>query len=248
MITHLMQPEDIAKEFWQDLDRATYWMNRKSGGEGGRVRGFQKMVYGLYCGAQEKRSEIHFYDSPKTGNHWMMWDAVRMGRNGMEPATYRVCYQMTEKYMCVMIPTTLAMEDCETMNGITIYTPHMFQRMHERLGVDMSDRLKVIRNFCENLVESMMDHRNPRKGEQHEQMICRLPGSWLRGHFTKVGNGYVTIYRTYYTDQTLTPQQRSDLRTFRKRADKARESGDIESFVKQKRKESITLNNENNGI
>lgn len=237
MITHLMSPEQIAKEFWQDLDRATYWLNRKSGGEAGRVRNFQKMVYGLWAGAEQKRSEILFYDSPKTGNHWMMWDEVKMGRKGMEPATYRVCYQLTEQYMCVMCPTTLVMEEDAQMNGITIYTPHVFLRMHERLGVDMTDRLKVIRNFCENLVNSMMDHREPRKGEKHEQMVCRLPGSWLRGHFVRVGGGYVTTYRTFYTDKTLTPYQRYELKSFRKMADNVRDSGDFEAYVKNKRKQ-----------
>ena len=243
MITHLMQPKDIAHEYWQDLDRATFWMNKKSGGINGRARTFNNMIYQLYAGAQEKRSEIFFYDSPKTGNKWMMWDAVRMGKNGMVPESYRVCYQLTEQYMCIMAPTTLVMQEGEPMNGITIYTPHLFQRMHERLGVDMTDRLKVIRNFCENLVNGMMDHREPRKGEKNEQMVCRLPGSWLRGHFVRVGSGYVTIYRTFYTDATLTIKQRKELKSFRKMADKIRDSGDFEAYVKEKKKEIYDSNN-----
>ena len=231
MLNHMMKPKDILREFWTDLDRATYWMNRKSGGEMGRGKNFARLMYGIYCGAQEKRSEIFTYDSPKTGNHWMMWDRASMGRNGMEPASYRVCYQMTEQYMCVMVPTTLAMESAEKpLSGVTIYTPHMFQRMHERAGIDMSDRLLTIRNFCEHLVESLMDHREPRGNEKHDQIVCRLPGSWLRGHFVMVGDEYVIKYRTFYTDSTLTPYQRKELKSFRKMADRVKSSGDFEQY------------------
>ena len=233
MITYQSPPDDIAREFWQDLQRATYWMNKKSGGINGRARSFNDMMFHLYAGADEKRSEIFFYDSPKTGNKWMMWDAMKMGKNGMEPASYRVCYQMTEKYMSIMCPTTMVMDEEEQKDGVTIYTPHLFQRMHERLGVDMSDRLLVIRNFCENLVNGIMDHRKPRKGEHHEQMICRLPGSWIRGHYMPVGDGYVTIYRTYYTDASLTQKQWYELRSFRKMADKVRDSEDFYKYIKK---------------
>ena len=247
MITYQSPTEDIAREFWEDLKRVDYWMNKKSGGISGRARTFNDMIYHLWAGATSKRSEIFFYDSPKTGNHWMMWDAVRMGTNDMVPASYRVCYQLTEKYMCIMCPTTIVLDEDKKVNGVTVYTPHLFQRMAdpERLGVDMSDRLNVIRNFCENLVETLMDHREPRKGEKHEQMVCRLPGSWLRGHYVPVKDGYVIMYRTFYTDATLTPHQRHELRSFRKMADKVRDSGDFEAYVKNKRKEQTNKSEDN---
>lgn len=231
-----MKPEDILREFWPDLEKATYWMNRQAGGEKGRVRRFQDMVYGIYCGAMKKRSEITYYDSPSTGNHWMMWDAVEMGHDGLKPPqVYRVCYRMLERYMCIMIPTRLASENDTILSGVTIYTPHVFQRMHERLGVDMTDRVTVIRNFCENLVDVMMDRREPRHDEPHDQIVCRLPGSWLRGHYIQVKNEYVIIYRTYYTDKTLTPYQWRELKSFRKIADKTKDTADFERYVREKK-------------
>lgn len=106
--------------------------------------------------------------------------------------------------------------------------------MHERLGVDMTDRLKVIRNFCENFVVTMMDIREPRGDEKHDQIVCRLPGSWMRGHFIRIKDEYVIIYRTYYTDKTLTPYQFKELKSFRKVADKIKNYGDYEEYLKQK--------------
>lgn len=234
MLTYSMKPREILPEFWADLDRATYWMNRQNGGENKRADKFGRMVYELYAGASVKRSEIFFYDSPKTGNHWMMWDKASMGINGLEPACYRVCYQLTDQYMCIMVPTTMMMEsEDDQLSGVTIYTPHMFQRMHERAGIDMSDRLQVIRNFCEHMVESLMDHREPRGKERHDQIVCRLPGSWLRGHYERVGKEYVIKYRTFYTDLTLTNSQRHELKTFRKMADKVLSSGDFEKYRRE---------------
>lgn len=233
MLTHYMQPQDILPEFWQDLKRSTYWMTKQSGGDKGRIMALKEITYYLHQTDDFKRTEIVFYDSPKTGNHWMMWDAVRMTRNGLKPEFYRVCFRMLEKYMCVMVPTTFNVEN-KKMSGVTIYTPHLFLRMHERLGVDMTDRLKVIRNFCENFVVTMMDIREPRGDEKHDQIVCRLPGSWMRGHFIRVKGEYVIIYRTYYTDKTLTPYQFKELKSFRKVADKIKNYGDYEEYLKQK--------------
>ena len=192
MITHLMQPKDIAREYWLDLDRATYWMNKKSGGIDGRARTFNNMIYDLYCGAEQKRSEIFFYDSPKTGNHWMMWDSVKMGKNGMLPESYRVCYQLTEQYMCIMAPTTLVMQEGEPMNGITIYTPHLFQRMHERLGVDMgADKdevyatavvgVYVTRALCDlNYAEPTDFDFWKNSGEANKNVLIEIAQYWLK--------------------------------------------------------------------
>lgn len=226
MLSHYMKPEDIRREFWPDLQRATYWWQKQSGGERGRARQVAKVIYGLYCGANVKRTDMGHYDSPKTGNQWMMWDMARMGSDGVEPNTFRACYYMTERYMGVMVPTSVTFdEDEKDMLGITIYTPHVFQRLHERLGVDMTDRLTVIRNFCENAVDSLIDKRPPRGDERHDQIVCRLPGSWLRGHIITIDGEYIIIYRTFYTDASLTPYQRRELQTFKMNADKVKDSG-----------------------
>ena len=100
----------------------------------------------------------------------------------------------------------------------------MFQRMADpdRLGVDMTDRIKVMRNFAEFVGTGWSDTRPPRKGEKFEQVMMRLPGSWLRGHVVEVGGRLVTIYRTFYTDRSMTPQQRRDVKSFKKFADEKR--------------------------
>ena len=49
--------------------------------------------------------------------------------------------------------------------------------------------------------------------------MMRLPGSWLRGHTVDVGRRHVTIYRTFWTDKSMTYKQLKDVRTFKKFAD-----------------------------
>ena len=128
--------------------------------------------------------------------------------------------------MTIMLPVTTVdeNEDGERTNevhGVNVYTAHMFQRMADpdRLGVDMNDRVKVMRNFAEFVGVGWSDNRPPRKHEEHEQVMMRLPGSWLRGHTMQVGDRHVTIYRTFYTDRSMNPQQLKDVRSFKRFAD-----------------------------
>ena len=141
-----------------------------------------------------------------------------------------VLYSFTERYMTIMIPLVVAEGDEEVeknTKSVTIYTSHMFQRMADpdRLGVDMSDRVKVIRNFVEFVAAGWSDTRPPREGEHDTQIIMRTPGSWLRGHTFNVEDRRVTIYRTFYTDRSMTPRQLRDVKSFRKFADEKIKQG-----------------------
>ena len=176
-------------------------------------------------------SDICYYTSPKTGNKWMTYMVSKRDDDGEIGFHSRyILYSFTERYMTIMIPLVVAEGDEEVeknTKSVTIYTSHMFQRMADpdRLGVDMSDRVKVIRNFVEFVAAGWSDTRPPREGEHDTQIMMRTPGSWLRGHTFEVEDRRVTIYRTFYTDRSMTPRQLRDVKSFRKFADEKIKQG-----------------------
>lgn len=227
MISQYSKPEEIDHEFWQDKAKALYWLKKHTSR---RAVEWQIMEdgYDVMDGkANYKFSEPIYYTSPSTGNRWLLYMAARRDDNGDVRIFYRtMLYYFTEKYMTIMLAVTTCEENSEgdrrnMQNGINIYTAHMFQRMADpdRLGVDMTDRISVIRNFAEFVGTGWSDTRPPRDNELHTQIMMRLPGSWLRGHTVDVGRRHVTIYRTFWTDKSMTYKQLKDVRTFKKFAD-----------------------------
>ena len=227
MISQYSTPEEIDHEFWQDKKKALYWLRKHTNRRSVEWK-LMEDGYDVMDGKCDyKFSEPIFYTSPQTGNRWLLYISARRDDNGDVRMFYRsMLYYFTERYMTIMIAVTTCdeNEDGERINihnGVNVYTAHLFQRMADpdRLGVEMTDRIKVMRNFAEFVATGWSDDRPPRKSEKHQQVMMRLPGSWLRGHTVMVGNRHVTIYRTFYTDRSMTPQQRQDVKSFRKFAD-----------------------------
>lgn len=227
MISQYSRPRDIDREFWQDYRKAVYWLNKKLSpmhqkwkiyDEAWEVENFRR---------DYSFSEPVFYTSPQTGNRWLTWITTKKVDGELHFYSRIVLYYLTEKYMTMMLPITTVIdaekdeeERCE-IHGVNVYTAHMFQRMADpdRLGVDMSDRIRTMRNFAEFVATGWSDTRPPRKGERHTQIMIRTPASWIRGHTVMVGDRHVTIYRTFWTDRSMSYQQMKDVRSFKKFAD-----------------------------
>ena len=227
MISQYSNPRDIDREFWEDYHKAHYWLKRKTSGRD-EYNKILESGWAVFIRAKDYCfSDVYYYTSPNTGNRWMMWVVSKRDEDGeMHLYSRAVLYYFTEAYMTIMIPITTVMENREgeqrgKVDGVNIYTAHMFQRMADpdRLGVDMSDRVKVIRNFVESVATGWSDTRPPREGEKHTQIMLRLPASWIRGHTIMVDNRHVTIYRTFWTDKSMSYKQLKDVRSFTKFAD-----------------------------
>ena len=226
MISQYSRPRDIDREFWEDQPKAKYWLKKHTSS---RQQTLKIMDDGGWDVLESKKkynfSEPVFYTSPTTGNRWLTY-LVSKNDEGFRMYIRMILYQFTDQSMTIMIPITTFDTDDDgnrtgERKGINIYTAHMFLRMadKERLGVDMSDRVKVMRNFVEFVGTGWGDTRPPRKGEKHDQIILRTPASWLRGHTVNVGDRFVNIYRTFYTDRSMSYAQLKDVRSFKKFAD-----------------------------
>ena len=225
MITQLSKPEDIDREFWADLRKAIYWLNKQGNTRDRRMKILDDGWEVFNFRQEYSLSEPIYYTSPQTGNRWLLWITAKRDKQGeMHFYMRAVLYFYTAAYMTMMMALKMNSEDSDgnvvkTVNTVNVYTSHMFQRMHERLDVDMTDRVKVMRNFVEFVATGWSDIRPPRKGERDTQLLFRTPGSWLRGHAFQIGSGWVHIYRTFYTDRSMTNKQKKDVRTFKKFAD-----------------------------
>lgn len=225
MITQFSDKLKIDHEFWSDHAKAVYWLKKRMNS---RQSTLKLMSNGGWDVFDLKRkysfSEPINYQSPQTGNRWLTY-IVSKNNEGFHMYIRTVLYFFTDQFMTIMIPITSSDENDNgnyiERNGVNIYTSHMFQRMadEERLGVNMSDRINVIRNFVEFVATGWSDTRPPRDGEKHTQIILRTPASWIRGHTVDVGDRFVNIYRTFYTDRSLSYKQRQDVKSFKKFVD-----------------------------
>lgn len=65
MITEISKPADIDREFWEDYDRATYWIRKKVNPQSERMKVFEGAFDVLDGIKQRALSDVYYYDSPR---------------------------------------------------------------------------------------------------------------------------------------------------------------------------------------
>jgi len=245
MITRYTKPSELIDEFRQDRERARYWLKRMIAKHNStNEKSFKNFKAVTYNQQQDARSEVFEYDSPKFGNKWLLWWRYLSNGYGYLPTVkdYQILYYMTAKSMAIMVPTMIQNEQ-GTMKGVTLFTDHLFQRMadEDRLGVDMTDRKLVIRNFVEIVLCGVVDIREPRPGEKDKQAVARLPDSYLKGYIKYIGDSYLITFNTFIPEKTMTPTQRKYLKSFAKFVDAFTSKDEIKRYFSHK--EDSFINN-----
>ena len=244
MITRYTKPSELIDEFREDRKRAQYWLKKMIGRQNTKSKSFVSFKQTYYNQEQDCRSEVFEYDSPMYGNKWLLWWRYLSNGFGQIPTCkdYQVMYYMTAEYMTIMVPTMIENEQ-GMMKGVTLFTDHLFQRMadEDRLGVDMTDRKLVIKNFVEFVLCGVVDIRDPRPGEKNKQAVARLPNSYLKGHIKYIGDSYLMTFSTFIPEKTMTPAQRKYLKSFAKFADAFTSKDEIKRYFTQK--EDSYINN-----
>ena len=236
MITRFTKPKELIAEFMEDRERARYWRKKMIAKEGFQSKSFNNLKKAFYSSSEDKRSQVFEYNSPKTDNKWLVWWRFISRGYGIMPEfrEYEVLYRMTDKSVEIMIPTRIVQQDGEIMRGVSIYTDHLFQRLadEDRLGVNLTDRINVIKNFVEIAVLGLIDIRDPRPGERDKQVISRLPKSFLKGHYIPVGDSYIIRFNTFIPEKSMTPSQKKFVKSFASQADNTSES-EIKAYFRQ---------------
>lgn len=244
MISRYTQPAELIKEFKEDRERARYWRKKMMAKEGRGSKSFNNFKSAFFSSKEDKRSQVFEYNSPQTGNQWLVWWRFISRGYGILPEMreYEVLYRMLDKTMEVMVPTRMVQEDGTIKRGVSIYTDHLFQRLsqEDRLGVDLSDRKTVIKNFIEIAVLGLIDIRDPRPGECNKQVISRLPKSFLKGHYIPVGDSYIIRFNTFIPEKTMTPSQKKFVKSFASQADGVSES-EIKAYFRQMEDSNLNI-------
>lgn len=216
MLTYNSTFEEIRRVFLEEEQKAIYWLKKRYQGDKGFDRECQRLANICYNKFKKGLSgELTRYNSKE--NEWLSWLRVQRNSNG-EAFVMPICvvYFETSQYMGVISNTFSTDGNTgETRHGYTIYTPHFFQRIHERLGVDMTNRREVAKNFIDIMGLSPTRYAD----DNLNKFVKRLPGSWARGDSHTEGDNFVDTVRTFYTDKTLTSAQRKDLKSFGKYID-----------------------------
>ena len=245
MITRYTNPTALVDEFRQDRERARYWLKRMIAKHNStNEKSFKNFKAVTYNQQQDARSEVFEYDSPKFANKWLLWWRYLSNGYGYLPTVkdYQILYYLTAKSMAIMVPTLIQNEQ-GTMKGVTLFTDHLFQRMadEDRLGINMTDRKLIIRNFVELVLCGVVDIRDPRPGEKDNQAVARLPDSYLKGYIKYVGDSYLMTFNTFIPEKTMTPAQRNFLKSFAKFADAFTSKDEIKRYFNHK--EDSFINN-----
>ena len=217
MLTFNSTLGEIRRVFMEEEPKAIYWLKKRYQGEKGFERECQRLANVCYHKYKNGISGDLTRYNAKGGNEWLTWIKVQRNSRGEALAMpLAVVYFETAEFMGVISNThSTDGRTGETRRGYTIYTPHFFQRVHQRLGVDMSNRREVARNFIDIMGMSPTRYADDDSGK----FVKRLPGSWVRGGGVIEGDWFVDTVRTFYTDKTLTSAQKRDLEPFGKYID-----------------------------
>ena len=109
MISQYSDPKDIDREFWADYPKAIYWLCKHVNKRKEKDKIFDDSwdVYNFH--RNYSFSETIFYESPQTGNKWMLWITTTRKSDGIHYFSRAALYHLTAISMTMMIPMTLTM-------------------------------------------------------------------------------------------------------------------------------------------
>ena len=79
MISQYSDPRDIDREFWDDHKKARYWLRKHTNRRAVEWRLMEDGQDVMDGKADYKFSEPIFYQSPQTGNRWLLYISRRPG-------------------------------------------------------------------------------------------------------------------------------------------------------------------------
>lgn len=215
-LSYLTPTERLEQTFREECEKARRWsdkffVNRKA---------FKEKENEMIRQCETTKTEIAYpdaieYVSP-AGNHWLVNRLYTPGYN-KDPnviAYKSLCmmFGLTEKYFWII---TSYFEGNGYDWTIVVFTPHFIQRFYERVGLECTDRMKLLRNLQELLYNFTLQKLDS-KTEKGQECYGRIPGCMCYGHKDKNG---VIVFRTLIPDNQLMYGKLNQSRGFRKTAE-----------------------------
>lgn len=216
-ITYLTPTERLEPTFREESSKAIMWSNKffknrreyidKELETIQRCESLQKQL--AYPDAQEYVS--------RAGNHWLVNRLYLPGTNNDERVTkflpLIMMYGLTDKYFWIL---TSYFEGNGFNWNMVLLTPHFIQRFYERVGIDTSDRIRVMRNLQELLYNFNIKITKEQVPNRGVAVYGRLPGCVCYGHKDKNG---VIVFSTVIPDTQMMYGKLHQSKAFRKTSD-----------------------------
>ena len=219
---NLSTPSDI---LWNTLkeerEKANYWLIKQLGGEKKYEHIRDKML--LQCAFSQKpqTSKVVEYTSNE-GNRWICFEYAMFYPESLASHSmpYATCYYETASSLGMFLVGFEQTDKYEKMISVTIFTPHFFQRLSERLGITGSTR-EILVKFVK-MTSSFTISPLPDDGSGLERVAIRFPGGVGLG-IRREGKENIFEIRTVLTDE-----QQSNSQT--KKTERVRALGDLMQF------------------
>lgn len=216
-ITYLTPTERLEPTFREEYSKAIMWSNKFFKNRRKFIDKEQETI--KRCESQQK--PLAYPDAQEyvssAGNHWLVNRLYLPGTNNDDRVTKFIplimMYGLTDKYFWVL---TCYYEGNGFNWNMVLFTPHFIQRFYERVGIDTSDRMRVMRNLQELLYNFSIKITKENVPYCGVAVYGRLPGCVCYGHKDKNG---VIVFSTVIPDAHMMHGKLNQSKAFRKTSD-----------------------------
>lgn len=194
LINWKSKPEDLIKTVEEEFERARHWLKKSTSSKAVREQ-ISRLAYNASITGEVQRLPNVVEYTSKAGNRWLCLITVDKDYNIFEGL---MMYGLTESYMWSI---TLPSHNGGWIVGkgkteAVVFTPHFFQRLYERVGIENDDRIMALRNFA--MVARTMVVRFS-EGKSRDEVLGKITGCICYGH----RKGNVVYFNTVIPDNQL---------------------------------------------
>lgn len=232
-------PEQVHREYHEDVVKAEYWFKKAHHGEKAYYKWKIQMAQQL--GRDLYRREI--YSDPveylsKNGNHWLSYEHIsKDGEGGCFTIPYSIMYYETVASVGAYVEVGYD-DDGKRRTGYIHFTPHFFLRFAERLEIP-NTRKELMLRFMRIVHVYLMLEKPPRPGYKDAEFALRYPDSYAFGSYRDFKDFRLVTVRTFYTEASLPPSKKKWLSEYAKLHDMSIQDIQIDMFNRNSKRIEI---------
>lgn len=173
-------PKKIAETVAEEVPYALRWLTKKTSNRECRQQLMRLREMAITTGEAQCLPTVVEYTS-NAGNKWLMVLAID---NRGFLIDCLMMYGLTERYMWSAMMMNCSADSFSASDGteVALFTPHFFQRLYERVGIEQENRQIALRNFL--MIARVMPVRveNSKRIRGGKDVFGRLKGCVCYGH------------------------------------------------------------------
>ena len=173
-------PKKIAETVAEEVPYALRWLTKKTSNRECRQQLMRLAEMAITTGEAQCLPTVVEYTS-NAGNKWLMLSAID---NRGFLIDCLMMYGLTVRYMWSAMMMNCSADSLSACDGteVALFTPHFFQRLYERVGIEQENRKIALRNFL--MIARAMPVRveNSKRIRGGKDVFGRLKGCVCYGH------------------------------------------------------------------